>query len=207
MKNKIDLVIFDLDGVLIDSRQNMSFSWKKVRKKFCLSQDFTKYSKYIGLPFDVILKKIGIYSNNLLIKSNYLKFSNQNLYKIKLFKDSKKFLNFLKKKKKKIAIFTSKDKIRSIKIIKNLNIKYDYFLSSEQIKDPKPSGFGVKKICTYFNINNKNTLYIGDTYYDYLVAKDSGVNYVHVNWGFKKKINKNVLIIKKFFQLKFFFKF
>jgi phosphoglycolate phosphatase-like HAD superfamily hydrolase len=114
LKNKIDLVIFDLDGVLIDSRQNMSFSWKKVRKKFCLSQDFTKYSKYIGLPFDVILKKIGIYSNNLLIKSNYLKFSNQNLYKIKLFKDSKKFLNFLKKKKKKIGIYTLYEPIYDI---------------------------------------------------------------------------------------------
>jgi len=70
LKNKIDLVVFDLDGVLIDSRRNMLFSWKKVKKNFCLRQDFSEYRKYIGLPFDVILKKIGIHYNNFLIKKN-----------------------------------------------------------------------------------------------------------------------------------------
>jgi phosphoglycolate phosphatase len=207
LKNKIDLVVFDLDGVLIDSRRNMLFSWKKVKKNFCLRQDFSEYRKYIGLPFDVILKKIGIHYNNLLIKKSYFEYSNLNINKIKLFKDSKKFLNFLKKKNIKIAIFTSKDQTRSFRIIKNLSISYDYFLSSEQIKYPKPSGFGVKKICSYFKINNKNTLYIGDTYFDYLVAKSSHVNYAHVNWGFKKKIKKNVVSIKNFFQLRDSFNF
>ena len=30
----IKLVIFDLDGVLIDSKPNMKFAWNMVRKKF-----------------------------------------------------------------------------------------------------------------------------------------------------------------------------
>ena len=119
MKNKIDLIIFDLDGVLIDSKKNMLFSWRKVKKKFKLSQDFIKYSKYVGLPFNVILKKIGVYNDNLLIKKYYFKYSNQNLQNIKLFKDSKKFLNFLKKKIKKSQYLHQKIKLGLLKLLKN----------------------------------------------------------------------------------------
>ena len=54
MKNKIKLVIFDLDGVLIDSKQNMKVSWNAARKKFNLKQKFKDYFQYVGLPFNKI---------------------------------------------------------------------------------------------------------------------------------------------------------
>ena len=46
----IKLVLFDLDGVLIDSKENMRCAWI-VKKKFNLKQSFENYFKNIGLPF------------------------------------------------------------------------------------------------------------------------------------------------------------
>ena len=33
IKKKIKLIIFDFDGVLIDSKKNMEISWESVKKK------------------------------------------------------------------------------------------------------------------------------------------------------------------------------
>ena len=54
------LIIFDLDGVLIDSINNMKYAWEKSCKQSKLNIDFNKYKKFIGLPFEEILKKLKI---------------------------------------------------------------------------------------------------------------------------------------------------
>ena len=58
MKKK--LYIFDLDGVLVNSKQNMKLSWGFVQKQFSLSQNFKKYFQHIGKPFNKILKDMNI---------------------------------------------------------------------------------------------------------------------------------------------------
>ena len=42
MKDK-SLYLFDLDGVIIDSKKNMRVSWNLVNKKFGLNISFKKY--------------------------------------------------------------------------------------------------------------------------------------------------------------------
>ena len=53
-------VIFDLDGVLIDSKKNMEVSWQKVNQTLKYNKRFNDYFKNTGMPFEEILKKIGI---------------------------------------------------------------------------------------------------------------------------------------------------
>ena len=49
--------IFDLDGVLIDSKRNMQYSWIAVQKKFKISHiQFDDYFDKIGRPFYKILE-------------------------------------------------------------------------------------------------------------------------------------------------------
>ena len=52
--------IFDLDGVLFNSIDNMKYSWNKVNEENKLNVSFSKYKKYIGFPFDTILNKLEI---------------------------------------------------------------------------------------------------------------------------------------------------
>ena len=56
MKKK-KLIIFDLDGVLINSIKNMEYALDNTNKKLGLNLKFNEYKKYIGLPFFEILKK------------------------------------------------------------------------------------------------------------------------------------------------------
>ena len=56
-KLKKKLLIFDLDGVLIDSKDNMKLAWTEVQKKYFLNNiAFENYFKEIGRPFIEILK-------------------------------------------------------------------------------------------------------------------------------------------------------
>ena len=61
------LIIFDLDGVIPDSKENMRVSWNAVNKSLNLKISFKKYFDKIGMPFEDILKKLRI--NRMFLKS------------------------------------------------------------------------------------------------------------------------------------------
>ena len=63
--------IFDLDGVLIDSKHMMSQAWQMCELEHKLEQPFSEYFKHIGMPFKDILKTIGIKDNHDKIKYTY----------------------------------------------------------------------------------------------------------------------------------------
>ena len=100
MISKVELIIFDLDGVLVNSKTNMRVSWNNVRKKFGINIQFSEYFKFIGYPFLEILRKLSIKSNQKEIQKFYYKISLKNFNKISAYKDVKKVLEILKKKKK-----------------------------------------------------------------------------------------------------------
>ena len=98
MKKKF--YVFDLDGVLINSKKNMSLSWKQVRKKTGIKQKFKDYFQEIGKPFNVILRNLGVKRNlHSKIEKEYSKASIKNFSKIKLYPKSRFILQKLKKKR------------------------------------------------------------------------------------------------------------
>ena len=56
INKKYQIVIFDLDGVILNSKENMRLSWNDVNKHFNLKTPFHLYFKNIGMPFKTILK-------------------------------------------------------------------------------------------------------------------------------------------------------
>ena len=70
---KYKMVIFDLDGVLIDSKNNMKISWNKLKKELNINVSFNEYFKYIGFPFKTILRKLKISQNHKKFNSNLAK--------------------------------------------------------------------------------------------------------------------------------------
>ena len=41
----LKLIIFDLDGVIVDTEKNMRHSWEYVKKKYKINKNFTDYKK------------------------------------------------------------------------------------------------------------------------------------------------------------------
>ena len=100
MIKNIKLVLFDLDGVLIDSKKNMQISWSAVQKDFGIKIPFKNYFKNIGLPFKEILKKLFIKKNLNKIERTYNKESISHFSKIKLYPGVNKTLKDLNRRLK-----------------------------------------------------------------------------------------------------------
>ena len=199
MKKK--LIIFDLDGVLIDSLNNMKIALKNTEKKMAIKLNFSKYKKFIGLPFEMIMKNMGIKNNINLIKKNYIYFSDKELSSISIKKNELKKLQKLKKKYN-LAVYTSKDRYRTKKILNKYNL-FKCIVTSDDVLKGKPNPEGLVKILKKTSTKKQDCAYIGDTLFDYKTAKNAKIKYIHASWGYNKKINKvrSIIKIKNFLNI------
>ena len=193
MKKK--LIIFDLDGVLINSLSNMEFALNQTSKNLKLKLNFKLYKKYLGLPFKDIMKRMRIKNKNInLIKEKYEMYSTKKINKIKI---KRNHVDEMKKLKKScyLALFTSKNKKRTLKIVQKDKI-FDCVITSDDVLKGKPHPEGLYKILKKLKIKKKNSVYIGDSFYDYKASKLAKIKYAHAMWGYDKIIGKNKNIIK-----------
>ena len=93
------LFIFDLDGVLIDSKENMRFAWNSVRNKHKINVSFARYFAKIGKSFQIILKELKIIKSRNEIESTFKKNSLKSINLIKVYPGVRETINILKKKK------------------------------------------------------------------------------------------------------------
>ena len=105
--NKKKLLIFDLDGVIFDSKNNMKLAWNEVSKKFNLNIHFSLYFKKIGMPFLKILKSLGIKPKNEIYKC-FKDTSLKKIHVIKPYKDVIDQLQLLKKKRRSSQLLRQK---------------------------------------------------------------------------------------------------
>lgn len=202
---KYSFFIFDLDGVLLNSINNMNYSWIKTKKKFKLKKGFLSYKKLIGLPFNQILKKLSIKNNLKEITNYYKKISNKEMNKLDLYPDVLKMLNQLKKKKIRFSIVTSKDYQRTKEILKYFKIKPVSLHCPKKNLRGKPYPDQILECLKKNKIKKiKDTCYVGDTNFDYLSSKKAGISFIFCKYGygknsvkFKNKIN-NFKDLKKF---------
>jgi phosphoglycolate phosphatase len=189
--SKKKLIIFDLDGVLIDSIKNMKNAWNSTNKKYKLNVKFSDYFKHIGKPFCSILKSLSIFNKIKLIEKEYSKISIKNFNKIKLFKNVKKVINLLQKKNNIItAIVTSKDHNRTKKILKFFKLKVDYVQCPQKGLRGKPHPDQLIKVVQKYKISKRNCFYIGDTIFDKEAAAKSKINFIFAKYGYKIGIKK-----------------
>ena len=197
---KYKLYIFDLDGVLLDSKSNMKATWNDVKLIHNLNPNFRDYFKLIGAPFIKILERLNIKSNKKKIAKTYFQRSKKYIYKIKLYPKVKTVINRLKSISK-VAVVTSKEKKRTHFFLRKFNLKFDIISCPEKGKRGKPYPDQILKVIKKFKISKKDCVYIGDMKVDLVAAKNAKIDFILANYGYEKKRIKNVVKINKFNDL------
>ena len=176
--------IFDLDGVLIDSKHMMEQSWNICELEHKLTQPFEEYFKHIGMPFRDILKVIGIEDNHDAIKHTYDKASIELMeYCLEFYPGVEDTLRELKKHAK-LGVVTSKTAERTRLILDKLDIEFDYVVSPKTGLRGKPAPDQILFCLAMLNVDPQDAVYVGDMQVDYWAAEKAGIDFIHATYGY-----------------------
>ncbi len=194
-KFNTDLILFDLDGTLIDTAPDFVTTLNQMlvrdgKKKLDLSsiRPFVSdgSSKMIKLGY-------GINQNDRNfenLQKDFLELYKENfLNKCNLFEGVNNILNFLNKNNIKFGIVTNKPKRFAIPVIKKFKILNGakVIICPEDIRNTKPSPEGILLGCEKLNIQNDRVIYVGDHKKDLEAADSANVRSVGCLYGYGLK--------------------
>ena len=191
-----ELVIFDLDGTLLNTLEDLTDSTNFILKYFNYStRSIDEVRNFVGNGVAKLIERAIPYGLN---NPNYKKC-------LELFKDNYKanmnnktapysgimeMLLELKKMGVKIAVVSNKFD----EAVRNLCDKYfedliDFSAGENESGGirKKPAPDTVLKVLEYFNVKKRNAIYVGDSEVDIQTAKNAGLECISVLWGFKNK--------------------
>lgn len=207
---KFELIIFDLDGTLVDSAKDIMIANNKTLEKFGYKPISFKNVKHIigqGIRVNIIrsLKMQNVKINKKKENEMYnffFSFYKKNLYvKSKIYAGLNSFLKNLKKKGYKLAVCSNKlEELTKIVLKKTKLIKYfDFVAGGDTFAHRKPHPSVLNNVIKKFKINKNNVLFIGDSEHDYHSALNSNIKFCLKTNGFT---NKPISFFKKSHKLK-----
>tara|TARA_A100001011_G_scaffold36912_1_gene35064 strand:+ start:840 stop:1466 length:627 start_codon:yes stop_codon:yes gene_type:complete len=196
-------LIFDLDGVVFDSKKNMEFAWNTTSKKFHLNISFAKYFSKIGIPFLKILKLLRVKPDQKIYKY----FQEASLKKINLIRPYKNVLDefkYFKKKKIKFAIVTSKDFKRSKFLLSKFKIEPSSLHCPTKKLRGKPYPDQLLHSLKKNKFRAKDTWFVGDTNIDYQAARSAKIKFIFAKYGYGENNKLYKYKISNFKQIRKF---
>lgn len=199
----IKLVIFDLDGVILDSVKIDVAFIQLLRKIFGLpklkkNQEIDCYTLTSRQVFRKHFK--GILEKKVMKQAKRIRFDFEK--NIKLTKHAKLLLSRLRPKYK-VALATNRIG-ETYWLLNKLKVKkyFNYIITADKVKHPKPHPEELNKIMKHFSIKPNETIYVGDTFVDSECAKRAKVRSIiyknKYNSDYKAKDLLDVIkIIKK----------
>lgn len=171
----IKAVIFDIDGVVLDSNKIVIKTHQETAKKF-------------GLPVpsaDAVRKRLGY-----VLTENLKFFCGRNDKEIiKTYRDVIKklenkikpmphIIEIMQKLKKPKAIVTSKSRPIAERQLGNLLSNFQIVITAEDTNKHKPNPEPLSLACERLKVKPSETIYIGDSVVDYQTAKNAGVDFI-----------------------------
>lgn len=208
---KKKLIIFDLDGTLVDSQTDILIANNLTLQKFGYKTiSYNKVKSIIGQGImGNIIKSLAMQKVNASNQEKqdmydyFFSYYKKNVYvKSKPYPGIK---NLLKKLQKnfKLAVCSNKlEKLTKIVLQKSDLKKYfDFVAGGDTFKFKKPHPSVLNNVIKKFKINKKDSLFVGDSEHDYHAAQNSKIDFCLKQGGYtNKKISffKNAAKIKDY---------
>ncbi len=174
----IEAVVFDMDGVLIDSFEAWYATEKPIISELMgkeIAEDEYK-QKLFGIATHILLTSLGAPKEKIpeMVEKHDNDFLNH-LDKIRIFPEAEVILSALKENGLKLAVLSNNRKIVVDSTIEHFGLKkyFDIVMGIET--KPKPYPDGLLKILDTFKIDKSKAIYVGDTEIDRETGKNADV--------------------------------
>ena len=191
---KYELVIFDLDGTLMDTSKSIT---KTVNSAM---EELGKKQYSIGECVKFVGGGVSELARNILGKEKYEDVTNEEMekvirkyyniyfdYGVEPYEGIPELLDFLEQNGVKKGIVTNKDHETALSAVDKKLSKWKFdgiFGSNEKEYPNKPNPYNVDKMAKNLNISKEKILFVGDMLVDVNTAKNAGIDIVYCKWGF-----------------------
>lgn len=190
---KIRSVFFDLDGTLVDSKEDIIKSVNQLRTDLNLeSLSGDEIISYVGRGSDKLLRDIlpmkykteDFYSTFIdYYKKNSIKYCRVYDGVLELFDNLKNY--------KKVLI-TNKSYEVTQEIIKKFNWKdtFELVYGGDSLPERKPSPYPLLKAMDKLDLNREEVLFFGDSIHDYQASTSAGIKCILATYGYGVNLNE-----------------
>jgi phosphoglycolate phosphatase len=187
---KKDLIIFDLDGTLIDSSEDIAWAVNKMLKDMGFEEmPYPAIKERIGWGVSMLLEKVlPAEKHNLLDEAKGVfmgYYRNHLLVKTKPYGGVMDVLEHFKNKK--LAVATNKPVGLTTKILDDLNMSV-YFgkvIGGDNVQNKKPAPEAIEIIMEELDVLPDKAVFVGDSRIDVEAGKKAGVVTIGAAYGFR----------------------
>ncbi len=196
------VVIFDMDGTLIDSKKDITISINHIR---------SLHYKLAPLSEEFVVNAINMDVRNLpkifygtstyekkdkeIFEIHYAKQCVKNPY---LYDGVKELLKTLHSNGIKLSVATNAPTPFAKKMLKHLEVDYlfDVIIGADKVSASKPDPQMINEILDFYSFdkNHHKAWMIGDNSKDILSAKNAGIDSMFAIWGFTSQAEHEIVI-------------
>ena len=187
---KYDTLIFDLDGTLLNTIDDLTDSLNYALKKNNLNEykvDEVKY--FVGSGIKIMVEralKENIRYFDLVYNDFLTHYSKNNANKTSLYPGVLETIKMIKQMGIKMAIVSNKYQQGVLDICMPLLGEYiDVMVGEQSGLNKKPSADMVDYAIQKLNADKSFTAYVGDSDIDYLTSKNAKLDFIGAAWGFR----------------------
>ncbi|MBE6130200.1 MAG: HAD family hydrolase [Erysipelotrichaceae bacterium] len=186
-------VIFDLDGTILNTLDDLYYSTNYALVKYNLNKrTYEEIRCFVGNGVKVLIEKAVGENHQHLVDNVILEFKNHykehSLDHIKEYDGIKEVLIELKRKGLKLAVVTNKFNQAAQDIInKYFNGIFDIVLGETKELNRKPHPDMCNYVLQKLKVSSTEALYVGDSDVDIMTAKNANLKCISCSWGFRTK--------------------
>ena len=196
---KVKAVLFDLDGVLVDSEK----AWFHVINDTCRHFGFKpvqkeQFEKRFGAPIEDDVKFLFRGRTIKEVEAFYNEDFGKRAKFVKLFPQSVQTLNSLKGRGIKLGLISNSTRLIVSAILINFGLKkyFNAVVTMDDVKRRKPAPDMALKACRLLKVKPENTILVGDTKNDIIAGKRAGCITVGYKIKGEYKISRLISITK-----------
>lgn len=196
------IVIFDMDGTLLDSKKDITISINYVREA---------HHNLAPLSEEYVVRAINMEVRNLsqlfyeteiyhpkdreLFESHYELQCVKNVY---LYEGVEEMLKSLVASDVKISVATNAPTQFALRMLEHLRVKnlFDVIIGADKVNNSKPSPEMLNHILNYYDYDEKNhkAWMVGDNSKDILSADSAGIDSIFATWGFSTQGDAKIVV-------------